>query len=205
VEIKQKEILDRAALVIMRYGIKSVTMDDLARELSISKKTLYAHFGDKRKMIQMLVAAQVEGDKECCQIQLQESTNAIDEMFRVTSFVSERLKNVNITFFYDLRMSYPKAFQTMEDYKRGFIQETIIQNLNRGIEEGVYRQDLNPKIVAQVYLSNVEMIFGGQEFDKLNINPYELFLEIFMLHMRGIVSESGLQVLIEHLKHVTKN
>jgi AcrR family transcriptional regulator len=205
VEIKQKEILDRAALVIMRYGIKSVTMDDLARELSISKKTLYAHFGDKRKMIQMLVAAQVEGDKECCQIQLQESTNAIDEMFRVTSFVSERLKNVNITFFYDLRMSYPKAFQTMEDYKRGFIQETIIQNLNRGIQEGVYRQDLNPKIVAQVYLSNVEMIFGGQEFDKLNINPYELFIEIFMLHMRGIVSESGLQVLIEHLKHVTKN
>ncbi len=204
-EIKQKEILDRAALVIMRYGIKSVTMDDLARELSISKKTLYAHFGDKRKMIQMLVAAQVEGDKECCQIQLQESTNAIDEMFRVTSFVSERLKNVNITFFYDLRMSYPKAFQTMEDYKRGFIQETIIQNLNRGIQEGVYRQDLNPKIVAQVYLSNVEMIFGGQEFDKLNINPYELFIEIFMLHMRGIVSESGLQVLIEHLKHVTKN
>jgi AcrR family transcriptional regulator len=205
VEIKQKEILDRAAHVIMRYGIKSVTMDDLARELSISKKTLYAHFGDKRKMIQMLVAAQVDGDKECCQIQIQEAKNAIDEMFRVTSFVSERLKNVNVTFFYDLRMSYPKAFQTMEDYKRGYIQETIIQNLNRGMQEGVYRQDLNPQIVARVYMSNVEIVFGGQEFKNLNVNAYEIFIEIFMLHMRGIVSESGLQLLIEHFEHVTKH
>lgn len=204
-EIKQKEILDRAALVIMRYGIKSVTMDDLARELSISKKTLYAQFGDKRKMIQMLVAAQVEGDKECCQMQLQEAKNAIDEMFRVTSFISERLKNVNVTFFYDLRMSYPKAFQTMEDYKKGFIQETIIQNLNRGMQEGVYRHDLNPLVVSHIYLTNVEMIFGGQEFNNINLNAYELFLEIFMLHMRGIVSEKGLQLLIEHLEHVTKN
>ena len=204
-EIKQKEILDRAAHVIMRYGIKSVTMDDLARELSISKKTLYAHFGDKRKMIQMLVAAQVDGDKECCQIQIQEAKNAIDEMFRVTSFVSERLKNVNVTFFYDLRMSYPKAFQTMEDYKRGYIQETIIQNLNRGIKEGVYRQDLKPQIVAHIYLSNVEMVFGGREFDAINVSPYEIFIEIFMLHMRGIVSESGLQLLIEHFEHVTKH
>ena len=204
-EIKQKEILDRAAHVIMRYGIKSVTMDDLARELSISKKTLYAHFGDKRKMIQMLVAAQVDGDKECCQIQIQEAKNAIDEMFRVTSFVSERLKNVNVTFFYDLRMSYPKAFQTMEDYKRGYIQETIIQNLNRGMQEGVYRQDLNPQIVARVYMSNVEIVFGGQEFKNLNVNAYEIFIEIFMLHMRGIVSESGLQLLIEHFEHVTKH
>lgn len=204
-EIIQKEILDRAALVIMRYGIKSVTMDDLARELSISKKTLYAQFGDKRKMIQMLVAAQVEGDKESCNIQLQEAKNAIDEMFRVTSFVSERLKKVNVTFFYDLRMSYPKAFQTMEDYKKGFIQETIIQNLNRGMQEGVYRRDLNPQIVARIYMTNIEMIFGGQEFRDVDLNAYELFLEIFMLHMRGIVNEKGLQLLIEHLEHVTKN
>ena len=204
-ELKQKEILDRAAHVIMRYGIKSVTMDDLARELSISKKTLYAQFGDKRKMIQMLVAAQVEGDKECCQVQIVASKNAIDEMFRVTSFVSERLKNVNVTFFYDLRMGYPKAFKAMEDYKQGYIQETIIQNLKRGIEEGVYRPDLNPTIVARVYLSNVEMIFGGKEFDNIHLSAYDLFLEIFMLHMRGIVSESGLQLLIEQFSHVKKN
>ena len=180
-------------------------MEDLSRELSISKKTLYAHFGDKRKMIQMIVAAQVDGDKECCQVQIQEAKNAIDEMFRVTSFVTERLKNVNVTFFYDLRMSFPKAFQTMEDYKRGFIQETILQNLNRGIKEGVYRQDLKPQIVAHIYLSNVEMVFGGREFDAIKVSPYEIFIEIFMLHMRGIVSESGLQLLIEHFEHVTKN
>lgn len=204
-EIKKKEILDRATQVIMRYGIKSVTMDDLARELSISKKTLYALFGDKRKMIQTLVAEQIDADKSSCQIQITLAKNAIEEMFLVTSFISERLKNVNVTFFYDLRMSYPKAFKAMEDYKWGYIQETIILNLKRGVAEGIYREDLHPNIVARVYLTNVEMIFGGREFDNMNISVYEIFLEIFMLHMRGIVNEKGLQLLIDHLKHVTKS
>lgn len=205
VEIKQKEILDRAALIIMRYGIKSVTMDDLARELSMSKKTLYAQFGDKRKMIQLLVSEQIDCDKMGCEQQRTQAANAIDEMFRVTSFVSERLKNVNVTFFYDLKMGYPKAFKAMEEYKWGYVQETIIENLKRGMKEGVYRNDLNPEVVARVYLSSVEMIFGGQQFNTLNLSPYKLFLEIFMLHMRGIVNDKGLPVLIEQLKHVTKN
>lgn len=204
-EIKKKEILDRATLVIMRYGIKSVTMDDLARELSISKKTLYAMFGDKRKMIQMLVAEQVLADKCACEMQKVVAKNAIEEMFLVTSFVTERLKNVNITFFYDLKMGFPKAFKAMEEYKWGYIQDTIIANLNRGIREGVYREDLHPIIVARIYLTNVEMIFGGREFDALNVSAYEIFLEIFMLHMRGIVNENGLQLLINHLKNVTKS
>ncbi len=189
----------------MRYGIKSVTMDDLARELSISKKTLYALFGDKRKMIQMLVAEQIQSDKFACEFQKTQAKNAIEEMFLVTAFISERLKNVNITFFYDLRMGFPKAFKAMEEYKWGYIQETIIQNMNRGISEGIYRDDIHPNIVSRIYLSNVEMIFSGREFDNLNISAYELFLEIFMLHMRGIVNEKGLEVLIDHLKYVTKN
>jgi TetR/AcrR family transcriptional regulator, cholesterol catabolism regulator len=67
VDFKKAEILNRVAQVVLRYGIKSVTMDDLARELGVSKKTLYAHFGDKRKMIQMLVAEQVDLDKLCCE------------------------------------------------------------------------------------------------------------------------------------------
>ena len=68
VDFKKSEILNRVTQVILRFGIKSVTMDDLARELAVSKKTLYAHFGDKRKMIQMLVAEQVDLDKSCCEL-----------------------------------------------------------------------------------------------------------------------------------------
>ncbi len=204
VDFKKAEILNRAAQIILRFGIKSVTMDDLARELAISKKTLYAHFGDKRKMIQMLVAEQVDLDKSCCEIKRQEAKNAIDEMFQVTSFVTDRLKTANVTFFYDLRTSYPKAFKTMEDYKWGYIQQTIINNLNRGKSENIYRKDMDSAVVAKVYLLSVDMIFGGQTFLDVQKTPYELFIEIFHLHMRGIVNEKGLVLLIEHLNYVKK-
>ena len=180
-------------------------MDYLARELSISKKTLYAQFGDKTNMIQMLVAAQINTDKCFCEMQKGNASNAIEEMFKVTAFVSESLKNVNVTFFYDLRMGYPQAYKAMEDYKWGYIQETLIENLKRGVKEKIYRDDLKPSVVARIYLSNVEMIFGGRQFDNLNMSAYDVFLEIFMLHMRGIVNENGLQLLINHLKHVTKS
>jgi|694.fasta_scaffold53117_5 AcrR family transcriptional regulator len=202
VDFKKSEILNRVTQVILRYGIKSVTMDDLARELAVSKKTLYAHFGDKRKMIQMLVAEQVDLDKSCCELHRGESKNAIDEMFRVTSFVTERLKIANVTFFYDLRTSYPKAFKTMEEYKWGYIQKTIVENLNRGIKEGVYRNDMDANVVAKVYLMSVDMVFGGQAFLDSHKTPHDLFLEIFHLHMRGIVNEHGLHLLIEHLNYV---
>jgi AcrR family transcriptional regulator len=202
VDFKKAEILNRVAHIVLRFGIKSVTMDDLARELAVSKKTLYAHFGDKRKMIQMLVAEQVQLDKSCCEIKRKEAINAIDEMFQVTAFVTERLKTANITFFYDLRTSYPKAFKTMEDYKWGYIQQTIIDNINRGKSEGIYRQDMDSAVVAKVYLLSVDMIFGGQAFLDAQKTPYELFLEIFHLHMRGIVNDKGLELLIEHLKYV---
>jgi TetR/AcrR family transcriptional regulator, cholesterol catabolism regulator len=202
VDFKKAEILNRVAQIVLRFGIKSVTMDDLARELAVSKKTLYAHFGDKRKMIQMLVAEQVQLDKSCCESKRKEALNAIDEMFQVTAFVTERLKTANITFFYDLRTSYPKAFKTMEDYKWGYIQQTIIDNINRGKSEGIYRQDMDSVVVAKVYLLSVDMIFGGQAFLDAQKTPYELFLEIFHLHMRGIVNEKGLELLIEHLKYV---
>lgn len=202
VDFKKAEILNRVAQIILRFGIKSVTMDDLARELAVSKKTLYAHFGDKRKMIQMLVAEQVALDKSCCEIKRHEAKNAIDEMFQVTSFVTERLKTANVTFFYDLRTSYPKAFKTMEDYKWDYIQQTIIDNLNRGKSEGIYRMEMDSAVVAKVYLLSVDMVFGGQAFLDAQKTPYELFIEIFHLHMRGIVNEKGLELLIEHLNYV---
>lgn len=201
-DLKKSEILARVAQVILRYGIKSVTMDDLARELAVSKKTLYAHFGDKRKMIQMLVAEQVNLDMSCCENKRNEAISAIDEMFKITAFVTERLKMANITFFYDLRTSYPKAYKTMEEYKWGYIQQTIIDNIKRGMSEGVYRNDMDPEVIAKVYLMSVDMIFGGNLFHTTNKTPYALFLEIFHLHMRGIVNEKGLKLLIEQFNYV---
>lgn len=201
-ELKSAEILNRASKIILTYGIKSVTMDDLAKKLGISKKTLYVHFGDKRKMILTLVTNNIALDKAECELKRSVALNAIDEMFQVTSFVSERLKIANVSFFYDLRMGYPKAYKAIEDYESGYIYQTILKNLERGVNEKIYRNDMDPEVVAKVYMLNVNTVFGGDLFRFTKKSPYDLFLEIFHLHMRGIVNEKGLKLLIEHLSYV---
>jgi len=193
------DLIYRISAVLLRLGIRSVTMDDLARELSISKKTLYATFGDKRTMIQGLVARHTEQDKISCQQQREVSENAIDEMFRVTSFVAERIKFANPTFFYDLKMKYPKAFQVMQDYKWNYILNVLIENVNNGVKEGLYVDDFDAEIISRVYLQNMDTIFGHEMFTELKKSPYELFLTIFHLHLRGIVTDRGLQILNKKL------
>jgi AcrR family transcriptional regulator len=203
-KMEKNELLFQIAAIILRLGIKSVTMDDLARELGTSKKTLYAHFGDKRTMIQSLVASHVAHDKAFCEQQRSLAENAIDEMFRVTSFVTERIKEANPTFFYDLKNSYPKAFKAMQEYKWNYVLSVILENMHKGVAEGLYLDDLDADVVARVYLQNVDAVFGGELFNGLNKAPYQLFLNLFQLHMRGIVSEKGLKVLTKKIEDVKK-
>lgn len=203
--MEKNELLTQIATIILRLGIKSVTMDDLARELGVSKKTLYAHFGDKRTMVQALVTSHVAQDKAICERERQVAENAIDEMFRVTSFVAERIKGANPTFFYDLKLSYPKAYKTMQDYKWNYVLSVILENINKGQAQGLYLDDLDTEVVARVYLQNMDAVFGGELFNGLNKSPYQLFLDLFQLHMRGIASVKGLEVLIKKIEDVKKS
>ena len=193
------EILHKAAQVYMRYGIRSVTMDDLARELGISKKTIYIYFKDKDEIIKEIINLKIEADKLNCEISRQDSTNAIDEMFEISQFIVETIKNINPSVFYDLQKYHPKAWELLENHKWSFVYSQILNNIQRGIAEGLYRDNMNPELIARMHLAKTNMVFSGELFPIDQYDIEDVFIELFRFQIRGMANEEGLKYLIKRL------
>lgn len=188
---KTIEFLERAAGVFLKYGIKSVTMDDLARELGMSKKTIYQYFRDKNDLIVKIIEVKVAQDQQCCLQAQNESENAIDEMLNITRFVVDNFASINPTVFYDLQRYHPDAWQVVTTHKRDFILGNIRNNIQRGINEGVYRNNLNIEITARLHMACTDIIMTGDWFPYPEFRLDELFTESIRFQIRGMATEKG--------------
>jgi TetR/AcrR family transcriptional regulator, cholesterol catabolism regulator len=203
-EEKKSEILLKAAEVFMRYGIRSVTMDDLARELSVSKKTIYMYFPDKDALVQEIILMKTLLDKSCCETFSIQAENAIDEIFHISQFVSEMIKNIHPSVFFDLQKYHPKAWKIIQDHKWTFVYGQILQNIERGIKEKLYRDNMNPQLIARMYVAKTDMVFGGELFPSDQFDLEEVFMELFRFQVRGMANEKGLDYLKQRLNNVKK-
>lgn len=204
VEEKIDTLLKQVRDLFMRYGLKSVTMDDLCRELGISKKTLYQFVNDKNDLV--LKAMEHEIDKDECDIQkiLDLNLSAIDELFEITNTVKEKLKNLHPSILYDMQKYYPEAWDIMSKHRNGFIVKTIGDNILKGQKEGVYRQNIHVQIVAALYASKVELLADNMLFQHLNAEPSEIYYENLIYHLHGISNSQGLKALEEKLHPKTQ-
>lgn len=199
---KKLEIIEQAASIFMKYGIKSVTMDDMARELGISKKTLYAHFKDKNDLVVQIITAKTSFDQQKCACAKQEADNAIDEMFRIRTFVSAMMRNIHQSVFYDLKKFHPDAAKILHQHKWSFVKDSILDNIKRGKNEGLYRADLNEEVIAIMYVGATDLLSGGEVFAGLNQTADVLFLEIMKFQLYGMVNEKGRKILEEQLAQI---
>lgn len=186
--------------LFMRYGLRSVTMDDIARELGVSKKTLYVHFRDKKEMVGQILNQKINSHKEEISAILEKKHNAIEENFEIMHKVGYDLAMIQPTVFFDLKKYYPEAWKIYNDFKNNFIMEVARENLERGVKEGLYRDDINMEILAINYTNMMNMIFD------LEIYPYKeydfrtVYIEIFKYHIRGVASKKGLAYLEKRIE-----
>jgi len=192
---KKLEILERASQVYMKYGIKSVTMDDLARELGISKKTIYKHFEDKNDLVSTIIELKTEMDKAVCMNYQQYAENAVDDLVNLIRLVVEHFNNVNPTVFYDLKKYHAEAWEIMEKHKWSFVQSMIADNIRRGIEEGIYRENINPEIISKLYVSATDSIMDGGIFPWPEFKFQQVFSELIFFQLHGMVNEAGRKIL----------
>ena len=194
-EHRGKCLVDEAAKVFWTYGIKSVTMDDMAARLGISKKTLYQHVKDKNDLVEK-VLAHISSDFKCeMDGSMGKNGNAIDELFDLTTTVADRLKDIHPSIHFDLEKYHPEAFRKMLTRKRQEIYDTTTANMERGIGEGLYREDLNIPMIATIYIARFDMVFDGELFPVERFDPQELHWELFRYHVRGIASAKGIKYL----------
>ncbi len=202
---KENELLFSVAQVFMRFGIKAVSMDDIARELSISKKTLYKHVKDKNDLVSKVMTLNCEMEK-CLLVDISSTTkNAIDEIIEVSKHVSNQLKLIHPSLHFDLNKYYPKAWKIFSDHKKDGILVFIENNLKRGIKEKLYRDNINPKVIARLYIHKVDALFDSDIFPPNEISFLEAYTEMMKYHIRGIANEKGVEYMKNKLKKETIN
>ncbi|MPL94179.1 hypothetical protein SDC9_40329 [bioreactor metagenome] len=194
-EEKLKHILEETTKLFLRYGIKSISMDDIARHLGISKKTLYQFFSDKKDLVLSVMNFHLEQTDSCFRQISEEDGNAIDILVQVSRLLIEKFGKLNPSVTFDLQKYYPEAFRIMMDHKHSHILENIERNLKRGIREGLYRKDINTRIIAYFYLVRMDHIFSIDPDNESmkDLSMEKVLTELFVYHIRGIANEKGIE------------
>jgi len=197
-----KNILLKSRDLYMKYGIKSITMDDVARELGISKKTLYQYVTDKDdlvgKFIDNEIAIRQEEICKCFRIGL----NAVEELFEISLFMNKMMRDQNPATEYDLKKYYPQHFQKTVNARREGVYNYILINLKKGIKEGLYRKEMNKEVIAKLYLWRIENSQISELFSVEEFSSIKLFVELLNYHVRGIATEKGIVELEKKIKEL---
>jgi len=182
----------------MRYGIRSITMDEIATTLGISKKTIYQFFTDKDDLVFAVIGQEIGKNEDECTQYRNEASNAIHEIFLAVEDLEELLKYTNPLMLYDLEKYHPRAFQKIKDYKYQFLQEATLENLRRGIEEGLYRKDIHLDIVAKSRIEAAFLVFNPDLFPHSRYSMSEVNFELALLFMHGVASEKGKKLIEQY-------
>ena len=196
IEEKKLKILEGAGKLILKYGVKSMTMDDISRELGISKKTLYQYVEDKNDLIKQIMQMDVEVDHgKICHI-IERNLNAIEESFEIFKSILENMGDVPPNILYDLKKYHPEAYALHKDFMWAFSKNCLEENLSKGIKEGYYREDLNITVVAIGFILMMINVCENPEPWK-GLHPVDVYKEIFQYHIHAVASNKGKKYLTE--------
>jgi AcrR family transcriptional regulator len=199
-----KRILEKVHCLYARYGIKSVTMDDVAKELGISKKTLYHHVKDKSDLVEKVLDLEFSNRAgEMSKIR-EMGLNAIEELFEVNRLINMMLKRVNPSMEHDLMKYFPDLYDKISKERKQRMFQSMIENIKKGKEEGLYRLELNEKIISKLYVTRFENAFHDDVQAISNFTSEEFISEVFIYHIRGIANKSGIQFLEANKKSLMK-
>jgi len=204
-ETKEK-IIQKAGELFMKYGVRRVTMDEIAKELVVSKKTLYQYFKDKDEIVSVATNFMIEMDKNEFIGIKEESSNSIEELFLVSKCIREKIGEMNPSLLFDLQKFHPEAWGFYVNYKE-IMLDYIADSIRQGIAEGYFRTNLDPDTIARMRLEMVQMVFDDSIFPKNRFDFKEVQLQLFDFFVEGIITDKGRDLMYEYLeknKELTK-
>lgn len=205
-EVKQTQvdtrdrIRDEAGQLFMRYGIRSVSMDDISVSLGMSKKTLYQHFKDKDELVDAIIQQHNNRIKVDCLYCLENSSNAVEEVFLMMDRVMSHLSTVNPAIMYDLHKFHFQSFQKFQDIKTAFLFNIIRDNMERGIKEGLYRMDINVDVLSKYRLESIMIPFNIERFPVGKYNLLDVTREVLEHWIHGLVTPQGYELIHQYKK-----
>ncbi len=194
----KEKILKGAEDLFMKFGIRSISMDDIARSVGVSKKTLYQYFEDKEDLVSMVLKSHLErSTKQYDDLRLT-SANSIEELARLSVCLKKDMEEMNPSMLYDIQKFHPKAWGIWLEYKNIFIRESVVRNLKQGIEDGYIRDEVNPDILASVRIELVQLAFSQEIFPREKFSLAEVQGQIFDHFVFGLVTEKGKKLYMKY-------
>lgn len=202
--MNEKEIIEAAAGLFLKYGIKSLTMDEIARQMGVSKKTIYVHFKDKHELVEKTLQ-----DIQCMKRSgmdaiMERRLNAIEEIFEMYHHVNKMMREYNPTLDFDLKRYYSKLYARFREEQRKSTYEALINNLRKGIKEKLYRADLDASIIARLHVIRLENMMENDLISHEELYSKKFFLEAFKYHLYGTISTEGLEFVKTHFPEFFK-
>jgi len=196
----KKIILNKATDLFLNFGFKSVTMDQIANEIGISKKTIYNFFENKKHLVNVVTngmfASITSGIKQI----KKESLDPISELFDIKLFLIKILKGERTTPLYQLRKFYPETHKEITQKQFDFMTKSAIESLKNGVKLGLFRKDINIDLISRLYFNGMIGIKDQDIFPAEKYEPTFLMLKYIEYHLRAIVTEKGLKKLNSFLK-----
>jgi AcrR family transcriptional regulator len=197
-----ENILERVGELYYKYGIKSVTMDDVARELGISKKTLYKHVENKNDLVSKVLDYLLEQKNCAFKELLSKNLNAIEELLEVGVYIVKTIMDYNPSTQYDLKKYYPEQYTKFHAVRKDRMHQSILRNIEKGKDQGLYRIELDNEIIAKIQTSRFIHMSSDEFFDRNEMLKPQYVMELFIYHIRGIANKKGLEVLEKTLEKI---
>ena len=187
-----------AKALFMQYGLRSVSMDDIAGNLGMSKKTIYQYFADKDELVNAVVANMIDTNQTVCNADRSQADNAVHEIFLAMDMVVDMFRYMNPSLLFDMQKYHPAAFGLFLKHKHDYLLGIITDNLHRGIAEELYRSDIKVDLLARYRVETIIIPFNPEFYKSMDISFAEIEQELTYHFLFGIVSQKGYKLSLKY-------
>lgn len=185
------KIIDVAIEQFTRYGVRAVTMDDIARSLGISKKTIYQDFKDKKELVSCAFRKVLDQDNRQLQCVLLGEDGIIENLVLTSKLMRERLSKMNPMVILEIQRYFPETWEIFQDYKENVIRKDLYNVLEKGKKLGYFRSEIDSEILSRVRVNQINSLFESTEFLNGDISITDAQIEIMEHFLHGIFTEKG--------------
>lgn len=193
-ESLKKHIVKESSGLFLRYGIRSVTMDDIAQHIAVSKKTLYQLFKDKEEIIMLVMKQHFQLHMDEMEKIRKSCDNAIEELYKISLYAREQIKSINPGVVFDLQKYYKEVWKVYLDFNRDIFFESLLESLRWGISDGYFRIDIHPEILAILRIEEINMSFDTNIYPDAKYTLSDTHNQLYDHFAYGILTSKGLKL-----------
>lgn len=184
-------ILKSAVELFLKFGFRSISMDDISHELGMSKKTLYQYFSDKDEIVTLAVETHLREEKEMLKRLETEVKDAVDFFIRVNNYLLRNIREISSGTIYDLKKYHGQAWDLIDEFRNKIVLKSVSANLRSGIQDGYFRPDISVEIIARLRLEQASLLLNPDVFPKGAFDLAHVSATILDHFVNGIATDTG--------------